>query len=70
MSEAANDDRPCRHLKTKMLYVAGRDDGAWERPSSTAQYWCLHTMGPIGADDEQARPDRCRKGRECFEPLD
>jgi hypothetical protein len=60
----------CRHLKTKMLYVAGRESASFERPSSTAPWWCLHTMSPVGPDDAQALPRRCRAGRSCFEPLD
>ena len=57
----------CRCIRTKMQYVTpGHPDG-WSRPSATAQFWCLHTMSPVGPDDDQVTPEGCRAGRECFE---
>jgi hypothetical protein len=59
-------DDLCRCLKTKMLYVAGRESAPLERASSTAQYWCLETMSQVGPDDALVAPDHCRRGRECY----
>jgi len=65
------DDVPiCRCLKTKMLYVAGPDAVDLTVPSTTAQYWCLHTMRQMGPDDGLVAPDQCHQGRECFEKGD
>ncbi len=56
----------CRALKTKMHYVAGFEEEHL-RPSATAQFWCLDTMGPVGPDEHQALPERCGPGRPCYQ---
>jgi hypothetical protein len=57
----------CRHLRTKMMSVVEEwDEHAAEYPSTSAAYWCLKTMGPVGPDDGPAALDDCRKGRACF----
>ena len=57
----------CRHLRTKMMSVmTDWDQHAAEFPSTSAAYWCLKTMGPVGPDDAPAELDDCRAGRSCF----
>jgi hypothetical protein len=64
----SDDPQPvCARLKTKMLYVIGREDAAFDRPTSTAPWWCLETMSQVGPDDGLVAPERCRPGRSCFE---
>jgi hypothetical protein len=59
----------CRHLRTKMMSVVmDYDEHASEYPSTSAAYWCLKTMGPVGPDDGPAELDDCRAGRACFQP--
>ncbi len=58
----------CRHLRTKMMSVVmDWDEHAAEYPSTSAAYWCLKTMGPVGPDDGPAELDDCRAGRPCFQ---
>jgi hypothetical protein len=58
----------CRHLRTKMMsVVTDWDEHAAEYPSTSAAYWCLKTMGPVGPDDSPADLDDCRAGRPCFQ---
>jgi hypothetical protein len=62
------NERVCRCLRTKMQYVVGPDgEGVWDRTSSSAGYWCLRTMYPMGPDEGLVTPGACRQGRECFE---
>jgi hypothetical protein len=49
-----------------MSVVEEWDEHAAEYPSTSAAYWCLKTMGPVGPDDGPAALDDCRKGRACF----
>jgi hypothetical protein len=59
----------CRHLRTKMMFLADDWDAhATAHPSTTAAYWCLKTMGPVGPDDGPATLDECRVGRDCYVP--
>lgn len=57
---------PCASLRTKMIYVAGRARAPLDRESSTACYWCLHTMSPVGPDDGPVRPRSCTAARGCY----
>ncbi|HJZ86228.1 MAG TPA: hypothetical protein VKN99_13705 [Polyangia bacterium] len=69
MPNQSEPDLPvCRCLKTKMLYVLGPEAVDLSVPSSTAQYWCVHTMRQVGPDDGLVAPDHCVVGRPCFEP--
>ena len=65
-------DVRCRHLRTKTMFVATGewDEHAREHPSTSAAYWCLQVMGPVGPDGQPACLDDCRKGRACFEGED
>lgn len=56
---------PCARLRTKMMYVAGRNAAPLDGTSTTACYWCLDTMSPVGPDDAPVRPEACRPGRPC-----
>ena len=55
----------CACIRTKMQYVT--PEGRWGRPSTTAQFWCLQTMSPIGPDEQSVQPETCQRGRTCFE---
>ncbi len=59
----------CRHLRTKTMFVAAGD---WEEhvrdhASTTAAYWCLKVMGPVGPDGQPCCLEDCRTGRGCYE---
>ena len=62
----------CRHLRTKTMFVATGDwdEHARQHPSTSAAYWCLQVMGPVGPDGQPACLDDCRAGRACFEGED
>jgi hypothetical protein len=50
------------------MYVQGFEAVDLENSaSSTAVYWCVQTMTPVGPDDDQVIPDRCIPGRNCYE---
>lgn len=63
-------DRPdvlvCRHLRTKMYYVMGRDHVDLKVASPTAQYWCARTAVVLGPDDVYCSPANCQPHRSCF----
>lgn len=58
----------CRMLRTKTAFGSMQPDGPdWRTGESTsAVYWCLHTMETAGVDDGYAHPHTCREGRSCF----
>lgn len=62
----------CRLLRTKTAYGYTTDGTPWElATSTTAVYWCLHTMGTVGPDDTYAHPHECTAARGCFrKPLE
>jgi len=78
MAEAESQDvapepilaEPCRHLRSKGMYVyTDNPDEAHEEGDTTA-YWCLKSMKDFGPDDEPVnRPDCRNPGRSCYEPL-
>ncbi len=58
----------CRLLRTKMMHVTDAwEERAEEHPSSSASWWCLRTMGPVGPDDAPVLLEECRAGRGCFQ---
>lgn len=69
---AAGPAERCRHLRTKTMFVASGewDERAAEYPSTSAAYWCLLVMGPVGPDGQPCALDDCRAGRGCFEVAD
>lgn len=59
----------CRRLRTKQAFSQMADIEPWQTGSSTtAVYWCLHTMSPAGPDQAFVHPHQCCEGRSCFEP--
>jgi hypothetical protein len=69
------DDQPsdrdlpqvCRMLRTKNAFGNHVGYRPWQRgESTTAVYWCLHTMGTVGPDDRLVHPHACCGGRSCF----
>ncbi len=61
----------CRHLRTKAMHVTSEwETRSLDFPSSSASYWCLRTMGPVGPDGRPCHLDDCRGGRGCFEAAD
>lgn len=56
----------CRYLRTKTAFGSCTGYEPWHGNSSTAAYWCLHTMGACGPDDQLVQPQSCRAGRSCF----
>ena len=65
---AAPARRPCRHLRTKMYYVMGRDHVDLVEGSPDAQYWCSLTTTALGPDDVLCSAAACHRGRACFHP--
>jgi len=60
----------CQYLRTKASYVPSiRTETYLTESDSTAVYWCIKTMTPIGPDDSLACPEDCKSNRECFEQL-
>ncbi|HWT80925.1 MAG TPA: hypothetical protein VN203_11295 [Candidatus Acidoferrum sp.] len=57
----------CKRLRTKGYYVTGADDVDLVEFSSTASYWCAHTLTVLGPDDILCSPQGCQPGRTCFE---
>ena len=59
---------PCRHLRSKGMYVY--TDGLSDSESDSSAYWCLATMTGFGPDDESVgRPACCDPSRSCYEAL-
>ena len=66
-----SDDPPvvCRKLRTKLAFSSLEGLGDWRHgDSTTAAYWCLRTMEPVGPDDSFSHPHSCQSGRACFTP--
>jgi hypothetical protein len=58
----------CQMLRTKNAFGNHVGYRAWQRgESTTAVYWCLHTMGTVGPDDQLVHPHSCCGNRVCFE---
>lgn len=58
----------CRHLRTKRYYYSAPDESLETAgQSTTAQFWCLRTMRPIGPDERSVTASTCRRGRACCE---
>jgi hypothetical protein len=57
----------CRCLRTKAAFGSVVGEEAWQLgDSSTAVYWCLATMEPVGPDEAPVDVHACRAGRRCF----
>jgi hypothetical protein len=62
----------CRFLRTKATYTPDADfSESWRNGnSSTAQYWCLCTMGSCGPDQDLVAPELCQIDRRCYRSAD
>jgi fatty-acid desaturase len=61
----------CEMLRTKNAFGNHIGYRPWQKgQSSTAVYWCLHTMATVGPDDHLAHPHTCCSGRRCFQSGD
>lgn len=77
MREFMDEDEPpdepdlpvvCQMLRTKNAFGNHVGYRAWQRgESTTAVYWCLHTMGTVGPDDQLVHPHTCCGTRACFQ---
>lgn len=59
---------PCRHLRSKGMYIY--TDGNYSPHDSydNTIYWCLRSMKSFGPDDEQVhREFCCDRSRSCYE---
>lgn len=67
--QAAGPDLPqvCDMLRTKNAFGNHVGYVAWQLgESTTAVYWCLHTMATVGPDDGLVHPHACCGDRACF----
>jgi hypothetical protein len=61
---------PCRHLRSKGMYVYTDMADDPHEESDTTAYWCLRSMTSFGPDDEAVRRLDCRNPeRSCYEPI-
>jgi hypothetical protein len=68
-NETVEADLPqvCDMLRTKNAFGNHIGYRPWQRgESSTAVYWCLHTMSTVGPDDQLVHARACCAGRVCF----
>lgn len=61
----------CDMLRTKNAFGNHVGYRPWQTgESSTAVYWCLHTMGTVGPDDQLVHPHSCCGERGCYQRED
>ena len=59
---------PCRHLRTKRMYVPALAEGALDHEQNDQSfYWCNRTLSALGLDDNTVHPCVCQPGRSCHE---
>ncbi len=61
---------PCRHLRTKRMYIPAIADGALDADQTghdQSFYWCNKTLGALGIDDSPVHLCSCQPGRSCHE---
>lgn len=57
----------CTNLRTKRYYFSDEPPATYlAEDTATTGYWCLHTMGVFGPDDDCACPDACGPHRDCY----
>jgi hypothetical protein len=67
-TEYAGMKTQCRRLRSKSMFVEAEPDPTV--PSmNDGFYWCTHTMNCLGPDAEVADREKCKPGRDCFEPV-
>jgi hypothetical protein len=62
---------PCRHLRTKAMYIPAEAEHALDAEadgSANAAFWCNRTQTCLGLDEHLAEPAACQPGRSCYEP--
>jgi hypothetical protein len=61
---------PCRHLRSKGMYVYTDGNEPSHDDYDNTIYWCLKTMKGFGPDDDAVGGQECRSpGRTCYEAL-
>jgi hypothetical protein len=61
---------PCRHLRSKGMYVYTDGASGEEHDDENTVYWCLQTMKGFGPDDALVDGCDCRNpSRSCYEPF-
>lgn len=64
-------DTPCRHLRTKKLYIPELNADALkgkESAGASEHCWCNKTMTEVGFDDRRVSPISCsRQDRACYQ---
>lgn len=61
---------PCRHLRTKRMYIPVLAEDALDLEQGSHDqsfYWCNRTLGALGTDSLPAAPCDCQPGRSCHE---
>jgi hypothetical protein len=61
---------PCRHLRTKRMYIPAIADGALDLDQGDHDqsfYWCNKTLAALGIDDAPVHLCSCQPGRSCHE---
>lgn len=60
----------CACLRTKTMALNTHwipSEAELRSRADTAIFWCIKTMMPWGPDEDDATPESCRPGRECWD---
>lgn len=61
---------PCRHLRSKGMYVYTDGSAPDHDDYDNTIYWCLKSMKGFGPDDDVVeRAACCDAARSCYQPL-
>jgi hypothetical protein len=67
---ASEPSIPCRHLRTKGMYVYTDGGGESHDDYDNSIFWCLQSMKGFGPDDDLVGREECRNpARSCYEPM-
>jgi hypothetical protein len=59
---------PCRHLRSKAIYVAGQLEPPAEiEQMGSGHCWCNHTQHVLGPDNLTVDRRECNANRPCYE---
>ncbi|HUK81989.1 MAG TPA: hypothetical protein VLZ12_05085 [Verrucomicrobiae bacterium] len=64
------NERPCKHLRTKKLFIPEDATEAFAEQTehgAEAFFWCNRTLTHVGVDDRPVHVKLCVRGRCCFE---
>ncbi len=70
MKPSTESSQPCRHLRTKRMYIPVLAEGALdikEAHNDQSFYWCNRILSALGQDDLGVHPCDCQPGRACHE---